>query len=47
MVAFFLLVFMNPVAGALLFGTGAKIAATAGVPTDAIAEGFRNFRFWR
>jgi len=47
MVAFFLLVFMNPTAGALLFGTGAKIAAAVGVPTDAVAEGFRNFRFWR
>jgi Zn-dependent protease len=46
MVAFFLLVFMNPTAGALLFGTGARIAATAGVPTDAVAEGFHNFRFW-
>lgn len=47
MVAFFLLVFMNPTAGALLFGTGARIAAAVGVPTDAVAEGFRNFRFWR
>jgi Zn-dependent protease len=47
MVAFFLLVFMNPTAGALLFGTGAKIAAALGVPTEAVAEGFRNFRFWR
>jgi hypothetical protein len=41
------LVFMNPTAGALLFGTGARIAAAAGVRTDAIAEGFHNFRFWR
>lgn len=47
MVAFFLLVFMNPTAGALLFGTGARIAAAAGVPPDAVVEGFRNFRFWR
>jgi Zn-dependent protease len=47
MVAFFLLVFMNPTAGALLFGTGARIAAAVGVPPDAVAEGFRNFRFWR
>lgn len=47
MVAFFLLVFMNPTAGALLFGTGARIAAAVGVPADAVAEGFRAFRFWR
>jgi len=46
MVAFFLLVFMNPTAGRLLFGTGAHIAAAAGVPPDAVVEGFRNFRFW-
>lgn len=47
MVALFLLIFLSPVGGRLLFGTGGALAAALGVPPDAIEQGFRAFRFWR
>ena len=47
MVALFLLIFLSPVGGRLLFGTGASLAAALGVPSEGIGEGFRAFRFWR
>ena len=47
MIGLFLLIFLSPVGGRLLFGTGGALAAALGVPPDAIEQGFRAFRFWR
>ncbi|HEX3699956.1 MAG TPA: site-2 protease family protein [Phenylobacterium sp.] len=47
MVAMFLLIFLTPVGGQLIFGTGAKLAARLGVPVEAVQIGFESFRFWR
>jgi Zn-dependent protease len=47
MVGMFLLVFLTPIGGQLIFGTGAKLTAALGVPNEAVQLGFENFRFWR
>ena len=47
MIAFFLLIFLSPVGGQLLFGAGASLTSMLGVPFDAIRVGFDTFRFWR
>lgn len=47
MIAFFLLIFLSPVGGRLLFGAGAALTSALGVPFDAISIGFETFRFWR
>jgi Zn-dependent protease len=47
MVALFLLVFLSPVGGRLLFGGGMSLAAALGVPLEAIRAGFAAFHFWR
>lgn len=47
MVALFLLIFLSPIGGRLLFGGGAGLAAALGVPPDAVVWGLRAFQFWR
>lgn len=47
MVGLFLLIFLSPVGGRLLFGGGTSLATALGVPLDAIRQGFADFRFWR
>lgn len=47
MVALFLLIFLSPIGGRLLFGGGTALAAAMGVPVEAIRVGFESFRFWR
>jgi hypothetical protein len=47
MVGLFLLIFITPVGGRLLFGGGMTLTANLGVPLEAIQIGFSNFRFWR
>lgn len=46
MVALFLLIFLSPIGGRLLFGGGTALAAAMGVPLEAIRAGFQAFRFW-
>jgi len=47
MVGLFLLIFLSPVGGRLLFGGGMTLTANLGVPLEAIQIGFADFRFWR
>lgn len=47
MIGFFLLIFLSPVAGQVLFGAGAGVTTALGVPFDAIRIGFDTFHFWR
>ncbi|HEV2533136.1 site-2 protease family protein [Phenylobacterium sp.] len=47
MVGLFLLIFISPVGGRLLFGGGMTLSANLGVPIDAIRIGYGNFHFWR
>lgn len=47
MVALFVLLFVTPVGGGLLFGASARLSATLGVPLDAVQWGYDAFRFWR
>lgn len=47
MVGLFLLIFLSPVGGRLLFGGGTSLATALGVPLDAIRQGYASFRFWR
>jgi Zn-dependent protease len=47
MVGLFLLIFLSPVGGALLFGGGMTLASALGVPAEAVRIGYDNFHFWR
>jgi len=47
MVGLFLLIFLSPVGGRLLFGAGSAVAQAFGVPIDAIGWGYNAFHFWR
>jgi Zn-dependent protease len=47
MVGLFLLIFLSPVGGRLLFGGGMALTASLGAPVEAIRIGFDNFHFWR
>ena len=47
MVALFVLLFVTPVGGGLLFRAGATVTANLGVPLEAIRIGYANFHFWR
>jgi hypothetical protein len=47
MVALFVLLFVTPVGGGLLFGAGMRLTANLGVPLEAIQIGYSNFHFWR
>jgi Zn-dependent protease len=47
MVALFLLIFLTPLGGRLLFGGGTVLSMMMGVPMEAIGAGFQAFRFWR
>jgi Zn-dependent protease len=47
MVALFLLIFLSPIGGRILFGGGTALASALGVPLEAIRQGFADFRFWR
>ena len=47
MVGLFLLIFLSPVGGRLLFGAGSAAAQAFGVPIDAIGWGYNAFHFWR
>jgi Zn-dependent protease len=47
MVALFVLLFVTPVGGGLLFGAGMRLTAGLGVPLEAIQIGYSNFHFWR
>jgi Zn-dependent protease len=47
MVGLFLLIFLTPVGGRLLFGGGTSLATALGVPLDAILQGYADFRFWK
>jgi Zn-dependent protease len=47
MVALFLLIFLSPIGGRILFGGGTALASGLGVPLEAIRQGYADFRFWR
>lgn len=47
MVGLFLLIFLSPVGGRLLFGGGSAVAQAFGVPIEAIGWGYTAFHFWR
>ena len=47
MVGLFLLIFLTPQGGRLLFGAGAGLATLLGVPLEAVQWGYNAFRFWR
>ncbi|THD77536.1 MAG: site-2 protease family protein [Phenylobacterium sp.] len=47
MVGLFLLIFLSPQGGRLIFGTGATLTGLLGVPVEAVQLGFIDFRFWR
>jgi Zn-dependent protease len=47
MVGLFLILFLSPEGGRLLFGTAARLTAGLGVPLDAVQWGYDAFRFWR
>jgi Zn-dependent protease len=47
MVVLFVLLFVTPVGGGLLFGAGMRLTANLGVPLEAIQIGYSNFHFWR
>lgn len=47
MVGLFLLIFLSPFGGRLLFGAGATLTYALGVPLDAVQRGYDAFRFWR
>jgi Zn-dependent protease len=47
MVALFVLLFVTPVGGGLLFRAGLTLTAGLGAPLEAIQIGYANFHFWR
>jgi len=47
MVGLFLLIFLTPQGGRMLFGAGAGLATLLGVPLEAVQWGYNAFRFWR